>query len=412
MLQAMPETAITPKSPSSSLSASTSSREESGHFSVENTLARCVRRKFHVYSQLPIRCQRPNRYYRPPRTSFKLAGLGTINRTASINTAKSCPDNATCASMFRVIGTPHCKKSLSMIDLSASVMEAENGNFRSDSSSIVEMNEEVDRVNAGNEVGIGVGIKKWMDGFVAPEPEEGSSRYFQNPRKAASMMCRVLMLNAWRRRRGEVLYLRDTIDNLHLQIFVLRRLIDTENIRICKMTGEVHRVKMQFDETSKEKDALRTVTASETLAAERGAMAEKAESVTEDLQMRLAMQIALVESSQRQIQRYSKELKAKQDEKSKLEKFLRSSEETGKSLKLRTAFLETQLADRETNLRRLESAYNSQMSELNELRERLIRQSQEGGWSSRMLQIAGSVVRAPRAILRTLLSTTNPALTS
>lgn len=40
--------------------------------------------------------------------------------------------------------------------------------------------------------------------------------------------------------------------------------------------------------------------------------------------------------------------------------------------------------------------------ELNELKERLIRQSQEGGWSSRVLQIAGSVVRAPRAILRTL----------
>lgn len=363
-----------------------------------------------------------------------------------------------------------------MIDLSASVMEAENGNFRSDSSSTVEMNEEVDRVNAGNDVGIGVGIKKWMDGFVAPDPEEGSSRYFQNPRKAASMMCRVLMLNAWRRRRGEVIYLRDTIDNLHLQIFVLRRLIDTENIRICKMTGEVHRVKMQFDETSKEKDALQTekekmleamkrsdevseerlvaaenvrnelltvqsqlraldeqmsrdrekllelrkekgmllekVTASEKLAAERGAMAEKAESAAEDLQMRLAMQIALVESSQQQNQRYSKELKTKQDEKSKLEKLLRSSEETGRSLMLRTAFLETQLADREADLRRLESAYNSQISELNELRERFIRQSQEGGWSSRMLQIAGSVVRAPRAILRTLLSTTNPALTS
>ena len=128
----------------------------------------------------------------------------------------------------------------------------------SDSSSTVEMNEEVDRVNAGNDVGIGVGIKKWMDGFAVPEPEEGSSRDFQNPRKAASMMCRLLMLNAWRRRRGEVLYLRDTIDNLHLQIFVLRRLIDTENIRVCKMTGEVHRVKMQFDETSKEKDALQT----------------------------------------------------------------------------------------------------------------------------------------------------------
>lgn len=48
--------------------------------------------------------------------------------------------------------------------------------------------------------------------------------------------------------------------------------------------------------------------------------------------------------------------------------------------------------------------------ELRELKERLMRQSQEGGWSSRMLQIAGSVVRAPRVILRTLLS--GPVLAS
>lgn len=55
---------------------------------------------------------------------------------------------------------------------------------------------------------------------------------------------------------------------------------------------------------------------------------------------------------------------------------------------------------------------NHLRAELNELRERLIRQSQEGGWSSRMLQLAGSVVRAPGAILRTLLSSTGPMLTS
>lgn len=40
--------------------------------------------------------------------------------------------------------------------------------------------------------------------------------------------------------------------------------------------------------------------------------------------------------------------------------------------------------------------------ELNELREQLLRQSQQTGWSGRMLQIAGSMVRAPGAILRTL----------
>lgn len=77
---------------------------------------------------------------------------------------------------------------------------------------------------------------------------------------------------------------------------------------------------------------------------------------------------------------------------------------------MRAISFEAQLVDREVALERMQVAYNSQLAELNELKERLIRQSQEGGWSSRMLQIAGSVVRAPRAILRTLLS--GPVLAS
>lgn len=102
-----------------------------------------------------------------------------------------------------------------------------------------------------------------MDGFVS---EEGGSRFFQNPEKAANLVCHVLMLNAWRRRRKEILGFRRTIDNLnqqvknlHLQIIVLRRLLDTENGRVCKLTNEVRHVRIQFDETLKEKDALKTV---------------------------------------------------------------------------------------------------------------------------------------------------------
>lgn len=48
------------------------------------------------------------------------------------------------------------------------------------------------------------------------------------------------------------------------------------------------------------------MTASETLATERGMRADKAESCMEDLQLKLATQIALVESSQEQIERHSK----------------------------------------------------------------------------------------------------------
>lgn len=116
----------------------------------------------------------------------------------------------------------------------------------------------------------------------------------------------------------------------------------------------------------------------------------------------MAAHVALVDSAQEQNQQYAKQLKVREDERMKLEKQLRSSIETGKALSLRSNVLENQLADKEAALHRIESIYNGQLMELNELKERLIRQSQEGGWSSRVLQIAGSVVRAPRAILRTL----------
>ncbi|XP_076629078.1 uncharacterized protein LOC143345611 [Colletes latitarsis] len=482
MPQAMPETAISPKSPCSR-SASTSYREERFRFFVEKRLPRCVRHKFHTYSQLPVRCQRPSPYYRPPRTSFRLAGLGTINCTSSINTAKSCPENATCGSMFRVIGTPPCKKSLSLIDLSQSVMEVENADLRSDSSSTLEKLEEGHKIYAGNDNGIGSGIKTWMDGFASSESEEGGSQFFKNPRKAASLVFHVLVLNAWRRRRSEVLYLRDTIDDLnqeikhlHLQIFVLRRLIDTENNRVGKLTHEAQYVKEQLDETTRERNSLKTekekmaeemtrlsavseerlvtaenvrnelltaqnqvrvfdeqitrdrekllklredkrlllekVTICETLVTEQEARAEKANSAIEELQLRLAKQIGLTESSQQQIQRYIKEVKIKEDEKLKLEKRLKMSEDTVKSLNLRTVVLEARLSDRETALCRVEELCNSQQVEVNELRERLIRQTEDSRWSSRMLQIAGTVARVPGVILRTLLSTTSPALTS
>ncbi|XP_076765859.1 uncharacterized protein LOC143432831 isoform X2 [Xylocopa sonorina] len=477
----MPDTAITPKS-SSSLSASTNSREETNQFSIEKRFTRCVQRKFLTYSQLPVRCQRPNRYYRPPRTSFRLTSLAAINnRSPGINSAKSCPDNLTC-SVFHVASTPGCKKSLSMIDLSPLMMEAENGDVRSDNGSTVGKLEENEKIKdaTGNEIGISIGIKKWMDGFAASESEEAFSRFSQSPNKAANLVCHVLMLNAWRRRRSEVQYLHGAIDDLnqqiehlHLQIVVLRRLLDTENSRVGKLISEVHRAKVQYDETLKEKISLRTereeieaeikrltelseerlvaakntrnelltaqnqlraldeqlskdrekllklredkrillekVTASETLAVERGTRADKAESIVEDLQLKLATQIALVESSQEQIERYSRELKVKEDEKIKLVKRLRSSEDAGRTLSMRAVSLEAQLVDREVALQRVQAAYNSQLLELNELRDRLIRQSQEGGWSSRVLQIAGSVVRAPRAILRTLLA--SPMLT-
>lgn len=143
--------------------------------------------------------------------------------------------------------------------------------FRSDSrsdSSFVEKLEENDKIKdtLSNEMGISVGIRKWMDGFTTSESEEACCQFFQNPKKAANLVCHVLILNAWRRRRSEVQYLHGTIDDLsqqiehmHLQIVVLRRLLDTENIRVSKLISDVHRAKIQFDETSKEKNTLKLV---------------------------------------------------------------------------------------------------------------------------------------------------------
>lgn len=143
--------------------------------------------------------------------------------------------------------------------------------FRSDSrsdSSFIEKLEENDKIKdtISNEMGISVGIRKWMDGFTTSESEEACCQFFRNPKKAANLVCHVLMLNAWRRRRSEVQYLHGTIDDLsqqiehlHLQIVVLRRLLDTENIRVSKLTSNVHRAKIQFDETSKEKNTLKLV---------------------------------------------------------------------------------------------------------------------------------------------------------
>ncbi|KOC69049.1 hypothetical protein WH47_09606 [Habropoda laboriosa] len=261
----MPETAITPKS-TSSLSASTSSKEELNQFLVEKGFTRCVQHKFLTYTQLPVRCQRPSRYYHPPRTSFRLTNLTKINRTSAINTAKSCPENSLC-SIFHRINTPRYKKSLSMIDLTPLVMEAESGEQRSDSGSTLEKFDENDKIKdiTTSEMGIGVGIKKWMDGFDVLESNEGCSRFCRDPTKAANLMCHVLMLNAWRQRRSEVQFLygkiedmSQQIEHLHLQIVVLRRLLDTENGRVSRLTGEVHRAKVQFDETFKERNTLRS----------------------------------------------------------------------------------------------------------------------------------------------------------
>ncbi|XP_014609276.1 PREDICTED: protein hook homolog [Polistes canadensis] len=482
--EAMPEITLFSASNSPILHALASASKENNPSgsSITVNLKQCVRHKLQ-YSQLPIRCQRTSPYYRPVRSPFKLVGLSAINHNnVSFVTSKNCPDsshtNSTCSSpILRAIGPSRCKKSLSMTDLSPTAIDSETVDFRSESNSSLGLREDQgernkDSVGTGNTL-LRIGHRTWTNNFLSTNIEVDGNCFSQNPGKAASIVCHVLVLNAWRRRRVDVGHLQETIDeltrqidHLRLQIVVLRRLLDTENDRVNRLSKEAQRSKTQIEELSQERDVLKKekdkleeevkrledtseersvttenlrnellnaqnqlqaldgqiardrekllklredkrilldkISASEALATERGTRADRAESAIEDLQIRLAAQIALVESAQEQNQRYAKQLKDTEDQRMILEKQLRLNIEAGKALSLRTNILESQLADKEAALHRIESIYNSQLMELNGLKERLIRQSQEGGWSSRVLQIAGSVVRAPRAILRTL----------
>lgn len=84
--------------------------------------------------------------------------------------------------------------------------------------------------------------------------------------RAASLICHVLLINAWRRRREEVVQLRadlagvvQQLDHLQIQIVVLRRLLDNENARVVSLAGELHKAKAQNEEVAKERDSLKSV---------------------------------------------------------------------------------------------------------------------------------------------------------
>lgn len=106
--------------------------------------------------------------------------------------------------------------------------------------------------------------KLWLDPLNSNEHEDQGCE--KKVAKAASTVCHLLAINAWRRRREEVNSLQETVeqlgqqvDHLHIQIVVLRRLLHTENCRVEKLNGEAHQVKIQLEETSHERDRLKIV---------------------------------------------------------------------------------------------------------------------------------------------------------
>lgn len=102
--------------------------------------------------------------------------------------------------------------------------------------------------------------RSWTDATPSSESEQGEIGPAEDPRvKAASVVRRVLMLNAWRRRRAEIAQLEQQVEHLHLQIEFLRRLLVAENDRVGRLNGELQREKSQSEEAARERDAAKSV---------------------------------------------------------------------------------------------------------------------------------------------------------
>ena len=119
----------------------------------------------------------------------------------------------------------------------------------------------VDALGDGISAGIGSESGMWLSRL-----QGGLDYQLKEENKAAGLVCHVLIINAWRRRREEVAQLQETIqqlnyqvDHLHIQIVVLRRLLETENGRVGRLTAEINHVKMQLNEVSQERDKLKGV---------------------------------------------------------------------------------------------------------------------------------------------------------
>ncbi|XP_058790023.1 uncharacterized protein LOC131663569 [Phymastichus coffea] len=419
------------------------------------------------YSQLPIRCANAKRSTQTPcRLASSLKKFPV----------KSPKDSA--------LGTDK-RRSLSMTDLSpcalVAVGEFESADLRSLDSGSTSAHLDDGSARRADDGSSTEGCCSALATWVSLNSREARES------RATSLVCRALAVNAWRRKREEVLELRHDIqglgqqvDQLQLQIVVLRRLLDKENERVAALAGDLHKAKAHADELTKERDQLRIeketaesaaqrqrdisdeqsvsvenlrnelrtardqidaldkqiardreklvklredkklllekVEACEAIATERAERADTAELSLEDMQVQLATQIALTNSLQEELQRFAKILNVKEAEKSELEGMLRKleeenieieerlrmSENAGRLLTLRAADLETQLFEQAAKLKRIEDTYNAQMSELNHLREQVFHRTRQTGWSSKVLQLAGSFVRAPRVIFRTL----------
>lgn len=103
--------------------------------------------------------------------------------------------------------------------------------------------------------------RSWTDATPSSESEQGevAGSAEDLTTRAANIVCHMLVLNAWRRRRVEIAQLEQQVEHLHLQIEFLRRLLLAENDRVGRLNGELHREKSQLEEMTLERDAVKLV---------------------------------------------------------------------------------------------------------------------------------------------------------
>lgn len=103
--------------------------------------------------------------------------------------------------------------------------------------------------------------RSWTDATPSSESEQGEVvGSAEDPTiRAANIVCHMLVLNAWRRRRVEIAQLEQQVEHLHLQIEFLRRLLLAENDRVGRLNGDLHREKSQLEEMTRERDAIKLV---------------------------------------------------------------------------------------------------------------------------------------------------------
>ena len=121
---------------------------------------------------------------------------------------------------------------------------------------------QVDALGDGGTSGVVSGSGMWLSRLQGG----GLGCQLEEKNRAAGLVCHVLVVNAWRRRREEITHLQETIqqlnqqvDHLHIQIVVLRRLLETENGRVGRLTAEINHIKMQLNDLFQEKETLKTV---------------------------------------------------------------------------------------------------------------------------------------------------------